>query len=45
MSTAALLEPWHDIDELDVYRPYLASDEAPAALVDISSPAPEEPRR
>ncbi|MFC7788712.1 SURF1 family cytochrome oxidase biogenesis protein [Microbacterium sp. MAHUQ-60] len=42
MSPAALLSRWHDIDQLDVYRPYLASVTAPAGLVDISSPAPRE---
>ena len=42
MSPAALLSRWHDIDQLDVYRPYLASASAPDGLVDISSPAPEE---
>lgn len=42
MSTAALLSHWHDIEELDVYRPYLASATAPDGLVDISSPAPDE---
>lgn len=42
MSPAALLGRWHDVAELDVYRPYLASEEAPASLVDISSPAPDE---
>jgi len=42
MSTAALLSRWHDIEQLDVYRPYLASTTAEAGLVDISSPAPEE---
>ncbi len=41
MSPAALLGVWHDIDGLDVYRPYLASQTAPAGLVDIASPAPE----
>lgn len=41
MSPAALLSRWHDVGQLDVYRPYLASVEAPAGLVDISSPAPE----
>lgn len=41
MSTAALLSRWHDIEQLDVYRPYLASVAAPDGLVDISSPAPE----
>ncbi|MGW9627881.1 SURF1 family protein [Microbacterium sp. NPDC055521] len=42
MSPAALLGQWHDVDRLDVYRPYLASLTAPAGLVDIDSPAPEE---
>ncbi|WP_350353415.1 SURF1 family cytochrome oxidase biogenesis protein [Microbacterium sp. A8/3-1] len=42
MSTAALLSRWHDTEELDVYRPFLASTTATAGLVDISSPAPEE---
>ncbi|GAA3930175.1 SURF1 family protein [Microbacterium soli] len=41
MSPAALLSRWHDVEQLDVYRPYLASVAAPAGLVDISSPAPE----
>ncbi|WP_309064762.1 SURF1 family protein [Microbacterium sp.] len=42
MSPAALLSRWHDVEQLDVYRPYLASVEAPAGLTDISSPAPVE---
>lgn len=42
MSPAALLSRWHDTEQLDVYRPYLASVEAPPGLVDISSPAPDE---
>lgn len=42
MSPAALLGQWHDIEQLSVYRPYLASIDAPEGLVDISSPAPEE---
>ncbi|MCI1017468.1 SURF1 family protein [Microbacterium sp. C5A9] len=42
MSTAALLSFWHDTDQLDVYRPFLASTTADAGLVDISSPAPDE---
>jgi len=43
MSPAALLSRWHDTSGLDVYRPYLTSDAAPAVkgLVTISSPAPE----
>lgn len=42
MSTAALLSRWSDIEDLDVYRPYLASTTAQAGLIDISSPAPKE---
>ena len=42
MSPAALLSRWHDVEELDVYRPYLAATTATAGLVDISSPAPDE---
>lgn len=42
MSPAALLSRWHDIDQLNVYRPYLASATATAGLVNISSPAPRE---
>ena len=42
MSPAALLSRWHDVEQLDVYRPYLASTTATAGLIDISSPAPEE---
>lgn len=42
MSPAALLSFWHDTDQLDVYRPYLAAIEASAGLVDIDSPAPNE---
>ena len=42
MSTAALLSRWHDTEQLAVYRPYLASVDAPAGLVDIDSPAPAE---
>ncbi len=42
MSPAALLGRWHDIEQLEVYRPYLASAEASAGLEDISSPAPDE---
>jgi cytochrome oxidase assembly protein ShyY1 len=42
MSPAALLGQWHDVEGLDVYRPYIASQEAPSPLVDISSPAPDE---
>lgn len=42
MSPAALLSVWHDTEQLDVYRPYLAASEAPGGLVDIDSPAPNE---
>ena len=42
MSPAALLGRWHDVEQLNVYRPYLASITAPDGLVDIHSPAPEE---
>jgi cytochrome oxidase assembly protein ShyY1 len=42
MSPAALLGQWHDVEGLDVYRPYLVSETAPPLLLDISSPAPEE---
>ncbi|WP_396652785.1 SURF1 family protein [Microbacterium helvum] len=42
MSPAALLGRWHDVEELNVYRPYLASTEAFGGLDAISSPAPEE---
>ena len=39
MSPAALLGAWHDVEELDVYRPYLASD------VRAERPRPTSPRR
>jgi cytochrome oxidase assembly protein ShyY1 len=42
MSPAALLGQWTDVEGVDVYRPYLASEKAPAPLVDIASPAPDE---
>lgn len=42
MSPAALLGQWHDVEGLNVYRPYLLSETAPRLLLDISSPAPEE---
>lgn len=41
MSPAALLAQWHDTAGLDVYRSYIASQSAPAGLVDIASPAPD----
>ncbi len=45
MSPAALLGWWHDVDELNVYRPYLVADAGetlPDGLGAIDSPAPEE---
>jgi surfeit locus 1 family protein len=44
MSPAAtLLSRWHDTEQLDVYRPYLASTTASAGLADIDPlPAPDE---
>ncbi|MFD4959527.1 SURF1 family protein [Microbacterium sp. NPDC058389] len=42
MSPAALLGRWHDVEELSVYRPYIASTDALGGLDAISSPAPEE---
>lgn len=42
MSPAALLGRWHDVEGLEVYRPYLASTEPFGGLTAISSPAPEE---
>jgi len=45
MSPAALLGQWHDVEGLDVYRPYIASETAPRLLLDIASPAPDEGSR
>jgi surfeit locus 1 family protein len=42
MSPAALLGRWHDVEDLDVYRPYIASAEPSGGLAAISSPAPDE---
>lgn len=42
MSPAALLGRWHDVDELAVYRPYLASSAPFGGLTAIVSPAPDE---
>jgi hypothetical protein len=42
MSPAALLSRWHDIEGLDLYRAYVASEVAQGPLEDISSPAPAE---
>lgn len=41
MSPAALLGRWHDVEQLNVYRPYFASASAPTGLVDIASRAPD----
>ncbi|MFT4210493.1 MAG: SURF1 family protein [Microbacterium sp.] len=41
MSPVSLLGRWHDVDALNVYRPYLVSDTAFAGLAQIDSPAPE----
>jgi cytochrome oxidase assembly protein ShyY1 len=42
MSPAALLSRWHDIQGLDVYRPYMTSAQPLGGLQAISSPAPDE---
>ena len=42
MSPAALLSRWHDIEGLDVYRAYVASEAPQGSLDPISSPAPAE---
>lgn len=42
MSPVALLGQWHDIDGLDVYRPYLTAAEPLGGTTAISSPAPDE---
>lgn len=42
MSPAMLLGQWHDVEQLDVYRPYLTSAEPFGGLDAIHSPAPEE---
>jgi hypothetical protein len=42
MSPAALLSRWHDIEGLDVYRAYVASEVPQGSLDPISSPAPAE---
>lgn len=43
MSSAMLLGRWNDVEGLDVYRPYLASQEVPEPpLQAIDSPAPGE---
>ncbi|MFT4220683.1 MAG: SURF1 family cytochrome oxidase biogenesis protein [Microbacterium sp.] len=42
MSPAALLSRWHNIDSLEVYRPFLTSAEPVAGLAAISSPPPVE---
>ncbi|MCP2635132.1 SURF1 family protein [Microbacterium sp. HD4P20] len=42
MSPAALLGRWHDVEDVDVYRPYLASTAPFGGLTAIASPAPDE---
>jgi len=42
MSPAALLGRWHDVEGLDVYRPYLTSNTPLVGLESIHSPAPAE---
>lgn len=42
MSPAALLSRWHDVEGVDVYRPYLTSLQPFGGLEEISSPAPAE---
>lgn len=42
MSPAALLARWHDVDGVEVYRPYLTSTDPLGGLEVISSPAPAE---
>lgn len=42
MSPAALLGRWHDVEELAVYRQYLASSAPFGGLTAIVSPAPDE---
>ncbi|MFG6446408.1 SURF1 family protein [Microbacterium sp. P07] len=42
MSPAALLARWHDVEDLEVYRPYLTASEPLGGLDAISSPAPAE---
>lgn len=41
MTPAALLSRWHDVDGLDVYRPYMTSDQPLDSLVRIVSHPPE----
>lgn len=45
MSPAMLLGRWHDIENVDVYRQYIASQTAIGPLDDIASPAPDERSR
>lgn len=42
MSPAMLLGQWHDVEDLSVYRVFLAATEARGGLADIDSPAPIE---
>ncbi|WP_460774554.1 SURF1 family protein [Microbacterium sp. GXF7504] len=41
MSPAALLSRWHDVEALEVYRPYLVADEPIGPLEGIVSRAPQ----
>ncbi|KQR88959.1 SURF1 family protein [Microbacterium sp. Leaf179] len=45
MSPAMLLGRWHDVDDLRVYRQYIASQSVIGPLEPISSPAPDEGSR
>jgi cytochrome oxidase assembly protein ShyY1 len=45
MSPAMLLGRWHDTADVDVYRPYIASQAAIGPLDAIASPAPDERSR
>jgi surfeit locus 1 family protein len=42
MSVAALVNTWQDFDGRDAYSGYVVMTEAPAGLVDIDSPAPND---
>ncbi|MDQ1137840.1 hypothetical protein QE410_002639 [Microbacterium sp. SORGH_AS 1204] len=45
MSPAMLLGRWHDVENVDVYRQYIASQTAIGPLDVIASPAPDERSR
>ncbi|MDZ8170882.1 SURF1 family protein [Microbacterium xanthum] len=42
MSPAALLSRWSDVEDLDVYRPYLVSETASGPLEDITTRPPDQ---